>query len=398
MKTHTTIRTAAALLAAAPCGRPSASAEDIDIYGSLANAGPRPNIVIVFDNASRNNSNFSGTCPYSGITGISTLQDATRCAMAVAVNSIRNKPELLGKFNMGVLRYGEGSNQGGEWIIPTIPVGGTNVATQLPQMNETGIDDVHRRNHTARFRRRTTRRRAAVCRRRGRSSPAIRAPRPRSSAPAPPTPPSLVQSCQRSFIIFIGAATGNNGEPEVGNGDVGNRCGFGQRRSQFRAAGPDQYLGIGPNTGNDAAWGDEWARFLNGTDFNNNQFDRQNIVTYTIATGGTRPNYVQFLKSMANQGGGKAFVAADINAMMQALLQIFNEIQAVNSVFASSSLPVSAPTARARISTRSSSGCSVPTARPIRAGSATLSSTSSAWAAPRPTRPCSSPIRLARAR
>ena len=319
---------------------PLAHAEDIDIYGQ-STGGPKPNIIIVFDNASRNNSNFSGTCPYSGITNITTLQDATRCALAVAVSDIANQPQLLGKFNMGLLVYGYQNNQGGQWIIPSITPGATNVSTSLPTMDQAGINAFI----------------TAV-------TPPINTANNASSAggmqeawafitgsPAAATEvfgshttyvSHETLSCQKSFIIFIGAATGNNGEPETGNsGAAGGAAGLANAGATAAQQVQINTSALGANTGDDSAWGDEWARFLYQSDFSGSQANQQNVVTYTIATGGTRPNYVQFLKSMANQGGGKAFVASDINSMVQALLQIFNEVQAVNSVFASSSLPIS---------------------------------------------------------
>jgi type IV pilus assembly protein PilY1 len=81
-------------------------------------------------------------------------------------------------------------------------------------------------------------------------------------------------------------------------------------------------------------------------DFGANLNEKQNIVTYTIAATGGDPSldYVQQLTSMARRGGGKAFVAADVNSIVQALLQIFYEVQAVNSVFGSATLPVSVNT------------------------------------------------------
>lgn len=330
-----------AMLAAIAALAPAARAEDIDIYG-LGGGGPKPNIVIVFDNASRNNSNFSGTCPYSAIT-ISTLQDATRCALAVAVQSIANQPTLLGKFNMGLLVYGYQSNQGGQWIIPNITPGAKNVSTSLPTMDQAGINAFL----------------TAVTPQIGTANEASASGGMQEAwafitgSPAAATEvfgsnTTYVSheglSCQKSFIIFIGGATGNNGEPETGSNGSGGAGGAAGLANAGATAAQQVQINtstLGPNTGDDSAWGDEWARFLNQTDFSGSLANSQNVVTYTIAAGGTRPNYVQFLHSMANQGGGKAFVAADINSMVQALLQIFNEIQSVNSVFASSSLPIS---------------------------------------------------------
>ena len=59
-----------------------------------------------------------------------------------------------------------------------------------------------------------------------------------------------------------------------------------------------------------------------------------------IPASGT-PDYTQELKSAAGQGGGQAFSGIDYTSIKNGLLQIFNEIAAVNSVFASPSLPTS---------------------------------------------------------
>jgi type IV pilus assembly protein PilY1 len=342
----TTIRRILAMLATTFFAASAGHAEDIDIYGG--NGGSAlPNIVIVFDNASRNNSNFSGTCTDGTVSvsiAISNLQDATRCALAITATYISQQTSLLGQFRLGMLVYGYQNNQGGQWIVPSITPGAQNVSTPLPLMDQNGINNFI----------------AAV-------TPPIGTANNASSSGgmqeawafltgSPQAATEVFGSnttytskiglaCQKSFVIFIGAATGNNGEPETGNsGAAGGAAGLANAGATAAQQVQINTSNIGPNTGDDSAWGDEWARFMYQTDFNNNQNDRQNIVTYTIATGGTRPNYVQFLQSMANQGGGKAFVSADIKSMVQALLQIFNEIAAINSVFASSSLPVSANT------------------------------------------------------
>ena len=74
----------------------------------------------------------------------------------------------------------------------------------------------------------------------------------------------------------------------------------------------------------------------------------QSIVTYTInvfdpAKAGLNSiaSHIALMKSMAFQGGGKYFAAADAASVSTALSQIFQEVHATNSVFASTSLPVS---------------------------------------------------------
>lgn len=92
-------------------------------------------------------------------------------------------------------------------------------------------------------------------------------------------------------------------------------------------------------------YADEWARFLNRTDVNAVE-GQQNVTTFAIDVYKDQQdeNQTALLLSMARAGGGKYFAATDEQAIMSALRKIISEIQAVNSVFASSSLPVSVNT------------------------------------------------------
>jgi type IV pilus assembly protein PilY1 len=90
---------------------------------------------------------------------------------------------------------------------------------------------------------------------------------------------------------------------------------------------------------------DEWARFLHQTDVSPAS-GRQNASTFTIDVFKDQQDLdeTSLLISTALAGGGKYFKASDENAITNALRKIFSEIQSVNSVFASSSLPVSVNT------------------------------------------------------
>lgn len=90
---------------------------------------------------------------------------------------------------------------------------------------------------------------------------------------------------------------------------------------------------------------DEWARLLHdrgvpvaGTSV------RSSVTTYTIDVYNAQPNATQtaLLMSMAKAGGGKYFAATSEQGILNALKQIIIEIQAVNTTFASTSLPVNA--------------------------------------------------------
>jgi hypothetical protein len=90
---------------------------------------------------------------------------------------------------------------------------------------------------------------------------------------------------------------------------------------------------------------DEWARLLHdkGVPVAGSSV-APSVITYTIDVYNKQPNAVQtaLLMSMAKAGGGKYFAAKNEQAILDALKQIIVEIQAVNSAFASTSLPVNA--------------------------------------------------------
>ena len=94
-----------------------------------------------------------------------------------------------------------------------------------------------------------------------------------------------------------------------------------------------------PDTSNNNNAGDEWTRFLN-------KVSTVQATTYTLEVGpsttGQGPYNTSLLQSMGRQGKGGYFSATDTATLNAALTRIFNDIQAVNSVFASSSLPLSA--------------------------------------------------------
>ena len=98
-----------------------------------------------------------------------------------------------------------------------------------------------------------------------------------------------------------------------------------------------------PPANNTIRYADEWTRFLYLTDVNAAP-GQQNIITYSIDVFNAKQdaNQTALLYSMANSAGGKYFAAKNQNQIAAALGEVFAEIQSVNSVFASASLPVSA--------------------------------------------------------
>jgi len=92
---------------------------------------------------------------------------------------------------------------------------------------------------------------------------------------------------------------------------------------------------------------DEWARYLSTTDANFVK-GQQFIYTYTIDVfkDAQDADETALLMSMAKYGGGGGdrhyFQASNEDAILDALRQILTDVQAVNTVFASASLPINA--------------------------------------------------------
>lgn len=143
-------------------------------------------------------------------------------------------------------------------------------------------------------------------------------------------------SCGKNYIIFI-----SNGNPSDAASDIttarGHLTGFGGDATLITA-------GI-TQSDNKGLLIDEWARFMKA--------HALAVTTYTIdvdrATTGQGPAWTDQLKSAARVSGGSYFDVSSASgttgaAIADALKTIFSEIQAVNQVFASVSLPVSVNT------------------------------------------------------
>ncbi|MBE0510939.1 MAG: hypothetical protein IBX49_09460 [Gammaproteobacteria bacterium] len=83
---------------------------------------------------------------------------------------------------------------------------------------------------------------------------------------------------------------------------------------------------------------DEYARFLKD----------QGIYTFTIdvypGSGGQWPDHIENMRSTAKHGGGEYYDANNVEELKEAIYSALNQIQAIDSVFAASSLPVSVNT------------------------------------------------------
>lgn len=140
----------------------------------------------------------------------------------------------------------------------------------------------------------------------------------------------VVASCAKNYIIYI-----SNGAAQDNSSDTTQAT-----AALSAAGGSTTTIPISPSGSQDNV-ADEWARFMKKSNLN--------ITSYTVdvnkVTTGQGPGFTALLKSMAGVSSGKYFdVTSSGSQIADALNGIFSEIQSVNSVFASVSLPVSVNT------------------------------------------------------
>src|SRR5205085_11618195 len=139
--------------------------------------------------------------------------------------------------------------------------------------------------------------------------------------------------CGQNNIVFLA----NGGPGEVTDNEA---------KALLAAAGGDTTQLIYPTSfisnSDQGNWADEFARFMRNADVSSKD-GVQNIITHAIAVTGAPSDglYPNFVHAMANQGGGQYFKTDNVADLTDYLLNIFNSIDAANSVFASASLPIS---------------------------------------------------------
>lgn len=149
--------------------------------------------------------------------------------------------------------------------------------------------------------------------------------------------PTTGNSCANNFIIVIGTGDPDNGENNDAESTLRARGGV--LNGDPIKLSPDNYQ---------SSWGDEYTRYLDSLDLEPGIQGKQSITTYVIdvfdpATGyKTNPDKAAraYYKSLAGQGQ-RYFSASNAAEVAAAIGRIVDEIEAVNTVFASVSLPIS---------------------------------------------------------
>lgn len=168
--------------------------------------------------------------------------------------------------------------------------------------------------------------------------------------------PQTADACAKNFNILIG-----NGEPDSGED--------GDAEEKLRALGgvlENDPLQVGKYDSFESNWSDEYSRFMSSTDVYKGDDDiEREVITYVIdvydpdsnqagtpddptterdeSTPGTRKweSARSWLENIATVSGGTYFQAHTATDIKDALTEIMDEIQSVNTVFASTTLPVS---------------------------------------------------------
>ena len=342
-----TIRTVTRLLAAAAFGAAASSvlAEDIDIFSQNQTIQQgAPNVLIILDDTANWSQSFDSGTKFA----------AEKTALASVVNA------LTGPFNLGLMLFTEtgspNNNVDGGYVrfaiqamsdtsgVATtarnclLKMVGSNVTCASTNAYYSNLDILNDKSNGGKAGKTMAEAyyyfngsSAYAGSNKVKADPLAFGAPPNGGATdgsVPYFPPSSSGTCAKNFIIVI-----SNGPFQDNSSDTSTAT------SQLGTAGGNTTVINPPDNGtsnNNEA--DEWTRFLNKSSVG--------AITYTLEVGpsttGQGPYNTQLLQSMGTQGQGGYFSAVSAADLLAKLTRIFNDIQAKNSVFASSSLPLSA--------------------------------------------------------
>ena len=351
-------------------------AQDIDLYSSATSTSGSnlPNVLFILDNAANWNAN-APDCNYADGSSPSlgnTSGGIEQCALVNAINALPVQANGSAVVNVGIMAYnkagiGYGCNASGTGGCLMYPLTAMNAAgkTALIALIKAWSGNNQQANNEA----------TAQAMQEAWAYYAHQTGMSGTSYPINLYPLPVLTGCQNNYVVFIGNAINASGNP----GDASANPGTGA--SPVPSLLTKITTRINPNTGAVALtaaqqtllstaitipsgtygtcslsysmpnhtdpsglYADEWARYMKRTDLITGAMPAdKKVTTYTIGvlSSACKPDYPALLTSMAAAGGGKYFSTSNATDLQQAMLRIFNEVQAVNSVFASSSLPVS---------------------------------------------------------
>lgn len=344
-------------------------AEDIDLYSTIASATTGlPNVLFIMDNAANFNAS-APACTYGDDHQPPSLGDTSggieQCALVDAINALPVKPDGTAVVNIGIMAYNKNgmsalygcnaSGVGGCLIKPLTAMTAAGKASAIAGIKAWTSGDIQSNNEaTAQAMQEAW---AYYAGKTGMSGTTYTSP--------------ALSGCQRNYVIFIGNAINSSGHPGDPTATPGaqlastvdsNTALTADQKTALKstiliAAGPygsstftcdpNPYTMGNSHTEISGLYADEWARYMHDVDIKLGSMPSgRHVVTYTIGvlSSSCKSEYPALLTSMALRGGGKYFPTGNSTDITQAILRVLNEVQAVNSVFSSSSLPVSVNT------------------------------------------------------
>ncbi len=166
--------------------------------------------------------------------------------------------------------------------------------------------------------------------------------------PTSPTSSSLFNSpindqCANNFIIYIGNNAGSGRDNENASSLAEMEPILADLLGLPVGTTPPT-INISPDDAVEGNWMDEFAEYMANNDVNDLVDGVQNVNTYVVDVDPISNDQSALMESVATKGNGTRFAVTSGNAgaaIKAALEEIFDEIQSVNSVFASTTLPVS---------------------------------------------------------
>ena len=340
------IATRLALLLSLASSPVISSAEDIDIYGRPPSANDLPNVLIVWDNSANWSADIVVPNCYFTQDGIPTTDGPKATApdkeqgkkFAIEKCAIYNVIDALQpltaadppRFNIGFMLFNEsGADQGGYPRQQFVPLTRANAAIYKSLIKSISINGDKANNGPYA---QALYEAYLMFARKAPHHGTLGTKWDRTAVAAGRYVGAPGSGCGTNNIIFV-----SNGSPNENNTDAG---------ALLQNAGGDTTLITYPpgqvTNSDQNNWSDEFARFLRNADVSDRD-GVQSIVTHGIAVVGSSSDglYPNFINGIATQGGGQFRSASNVADLRRFLLNIFNSIEAANSVFASASLPIS---------------------------------------------------------
>jgi len=315
---------------------------DIDIYSGTS-GGAAPNVLLVLDSSANWNAALKEECFYKDdgvVTAVKPSKGQTKggieqCALYNVIDALPIGKDNTPNFNIGIMVFNETSVDTGARVIKAFTP--LNAAGKLELKALVKKLDLNQSPSPTSY---------ALAMHEAYRYFTQQTPYSGQRAGNLPYDPAAFSgskyvlptgsSCNASYVILI--ANGPPQSDQISNDTVKPLLlGLGGNIT------PITYPSGTVDSKDSDNWTDEYARFLLGQSDVNRPVPAR-ITTYTIAVTGAssdKATYPAIFNGIAKAGGGDFYEASNVSKLTLSLGDIFSHLQAVNSVFSSSSLPVS---------------------------------------------------------